>query len=124
VGPYATKGDIIGVYLPFNGMGNVLGYTTNEPYYSSTQTSMANPALGWEKTTQYNIGLDFAILNNRITGRLDMYKSFTDDLIMSVNIPTLTGYPNIFANIGKTNNQGVELTLNAIPIQTAGGFSW
>src|SRR5690606_6264477 len=58
VDPYATKGDIRGIYLPFNGMGNVLGYTTNEPYYSSEQTSMANQALTWEKTTQYNIGLD------------------------------------------------------------------
>ncbi|WP_456865807.1 SusC/RagA family TonB-linked outer membrane protein [Galbibacter sp. BG1] len=124
VSPYATKGDITQIYLPFNGMDNLVGYTTNEPYYSRDQLTMANSDLGWEKTTQYNIGLDFALFSNRISGSLDMYKSFTNDLLMSVNIPTLTGYPNIIANIGKTNNRGVELTLNATPIQTNGGFAW
>ncbi|WP_335964859.1 TonB-dependent receptor [Galbibacter sp. PAP.153] len=124
VDPYATKGDVTQIYLPFNGMSNTVGYTTNEPYYSKDQLTMANPALGWEKTTQYNIGLDFAMFNNRINGSLDMYKSFTNELLMSVNIPTLTGYPNIIANIGKTNNRGVELTLNATPIETGGGFAW
>lgn len=124
VSPYATKGDITQIYLPFNGIGNLIGYTTNEPYYSANQLTMANPNLGWEKTTQYNIGLDFALFNNRVSGSLDMYKSYTEDLLMSVNIPTLTGYPNIISNIGKTNNRGVELTLNATPIQTSGGFAW
>jgi len=124
VSPYATKGDITQIYLPFNGMDNLVGYTTNEPYYTANQLTMANPNLGWEKTTQYNIGLDFALFSNRISGSLDMYKSFTDDLLMSVNIPTLTGYPNTIANIGKTNNRGVELTLNATPIETNGGFAW
>src|SRR5690606_7996229 len=106
------------------GLGNLIGYTTNEPYYTKDQLTMANPNLGWEKTTQYNIGLDFAMFNNRISGSLDLYKSFTEDLLMSVNIPTLTGYPNTIANIGKTNNRGVELTLNATPIETYGGFAW
>lgn len=124
VSPYATKGDITQIYLPFNGIGNQVGYTTNEPYYSRDQLSMANPNLGWEKTTQYNIGIDFSMFNNRINGSIDAYKSYTRDLLMEVNIPTLTGFPSTFANIGKTNNRGVEVTLNATPVETGGGFAW
>ncbi|MBQ9649253.1 MAG: TonB-dependent receptor [Prevotella sp.] len=123
VSPYDTKGDITGVYLPFNGMTDVLGYTTNEPYYSGTQLTMANPNLGWEKTTQWNIGIDYGFLNGRINGSLDYYWSHTDDVIMFTNIPTLTGFPGTYSNVGKTKNHGIELTLNAIPVQTA-GFEW
>lgn len=124
VAPYATKGDITSIFLPFNGMSNQMGYTTNEPYYSGTQLSMANPLLGWEKTTQYNVGIDFGIFNNRISGSLNAYKSYTSDLLMSVNIPTLTGFPSTFANIGKTNNRGVEVSLNFVPIDIQDGFYW
>ena len=124
VEPYATLGDISMIYLPFNGMSNVPGYTTNEPYYTSSQTAMANPDLGWEKTMQVNFGIDFGFFNNRLSGSIDAYFSRTSDLLMSTTIPTLTGYPNIIANIGKTKNRGVELNLNAIPVQTASGFTW
>ncbi len=118
VSPYATKGDITSIYLPFNGMENVLGYTTNEPYYSGSQLTMANPELGWEKTTQWNFGLDYGFLNGRIFGSLDLYWSKTNDLIMSTTIPTLTGFPSTMSNVGKTKNHGVEFTLSAFPVQT------
>lgn len=124
IDPYATKGDITSFYLPFNGMNNVLGYATNEPYYTKDQLSMANDNLGWEKTTQVNFGLDFGFLNNRISGSIDAYFSRTNDLLMLTNIPTLTGFPNTYANIGKTKNRGVEVSLNVIPVQTHSGFVW
>jgi TonB-dependent starch-binding outer membrane protein SusC len=124
VAPYSTIGDITSIFLPFNGISNQIGYTTNEPYYTGTQNSMANPDLGWEKTTQYNLGLDFSFLDNRISGSIETYKSNTSDLIMLVKIPTLTGFPSIYSNIGKTNNHGVEVTLNLIPVKTASGFTW
>jgi TonB-linked SusC/RagA family outer membrane protein len=123
VNPYETKGDITSIYLPFNGMENVLGYTTNEPYYSGTQLTMANPELGWEKTTQWNLGLDYGFLNGRIFGSLDFYWSKTNDLIMSTTIPTLTGFPSTMSNVGKTKNHGVEFTLSAFPVRTK-GFEW
>ena len=123
VSPYATKGDITSIYLPFNGMENVLGYTTNEPYYSGTQLTMANPELGWEKTTQWNFGIDYGFLNGRIFGSLDLYWSKTNDLIMATTIPTLTGFPSTMSNVGKTKNHGVEFTLTAFPVQTK-GFEW
>ncbi|MBQ5509759.1 MAG: SusC/RagA family TonB-linked outer membrane protein [Prevotella sp.] len=113
VAPYETKGDIQQVYLPFNGRDNVIGYTTNEPYYTANQKTMANPELGWEKTTQWNLGIDYGFLNSRIFGSLDFYWSRTNDLIMGVTIPTLTGFPSTTANVGKSKNHGVEFTLNA-----------
>jgi TonB-linked SusC/RagA family outer membrane protein len=124
VDPYKTKGLVSSIYLPFNGMSNQIGYTTNEPYYTDTQLSLANKALGWEKTTQYNLGIDFSFFKNRVSGAIDVYQSYTNDLLMAVKIPTLTGFPSTFANVGKTSNRGVEVTLNLIPIQTTGGFTW
>lgn len=124
VDPYATKGNISSILLPFNGMSNQIAYTTNEPYYTANQVSMANSQLGWEKTTQYNLGIDFSFLDNRISGSIEGYKSYTDDLIMEMKIPTLTGFPSTFANVGKTSNKGVEVTLNLVPVQTKGGFIW
>lgn len=126
VDPYSTIGSITGIYLPFNGMANELGYTTNEPYYTAPDNlnPMANLDLGWEKTTQYNLGVDFGFFDNRINGTLEMYKTYTNDLIMEMGIPTLTGFSKTYANIGKTSNEGVEVTLNFIPVRTASGFTW
>lgn len=124
VAPYGTLGNISQIFLPFNGMSNVIGFTTNEPYYTASQTGMANKNLGWEKTTQYNLGFDFSFLNNRISGTIDAYKSDTKDLLLQVSLPTVSGYPYIVSNIGQTKNHGFEVTLNLIPIKTASGFIW
>jgi hypothetical protein len=62
VSPYQTIGAIQSFYVPFGGSTNALAYATNEPYYTSTQVSMANPLLGWESTTQYNLGIDFSMI--------------------------------------------------------------
>lgn len=124
VGPYGTLGNLRTIFLPFNGMSNQMGQTTNEPYYTDTQTGMANPELGWERTTQYNLGVDFSVLNNRISGTIEAYKSYTEGLLLEVAIPPLSGYPYVTSNIGKTKNHGVEVTLNVIPVQTESGFTW
>src|SRR5690606_27396130 len=121
VNPYATKGAISSIYLPFNGISNQIGFTTNEPYYTANQLTLANAELGWEKTTQYNLGLDFDFFKGRFSGSIDAYKSNTKDLLMLVKIPTLTGFPNTYSNVGKTKNHGVEVTLNFIPVRTESG---
>jgi len=120
---YQTIGQIQSFYVPFGGSANALAYATNEPYYTSSQVSLANPNLGWESTTQYNIGVDFGILKNRITGTIDVYQSRTTDLLMDMLIPTLTGYRNTVANIGETKNHGIDLSLNLSPVRTK-DFSW
>lgn len=127
VSPYTTKGDITSIYVPGMGGTNLHAYTTNEPYYvnmSSNGVTMANTNLGWEKTTQWNFGIDFSFLKNRLGGQIDIYTSTTKDLLMSMSIPSLTGYATTIANVGKTSNKGIELTLNAIPVMLSNGFTW
>lgn len=124
IAPYSTKGSINTLMLPFNGMDDYQAYATNEPYYFKDGISMANPNLGWEKTTQYNFGIDFGFLRNRISGSLDVYTSRTNDLLMDMNIPTLTGFGSTIANVGKSKNKGVEVLLNFIPVQTGYGLTW
>lgn len=123
VSAYQTIGAVQSFYVPFGGTANALAYATNEPYYTNSQVSLANPNLGWESTTQYNIGIDFGILNNRINGSIDLYKSRTTDLLMDMIIPTLTGYPRTMANIGETKNQGIDISLDIVPVKTK-DFSW
>lgn len=123
VSPYGTLGNIQSYYVPFNGLSNQPFYTTNEPNSIKDQFGMPNKQLGWETTTQYNVGIDFGFLNGRINGSIDVYTSKTTDLLLSMKIPTLTGYPSTTANIGKTSNKGVDITLNAIPVQTK-DFQW
>jgi TonB-dependent starch-binding outer membrane protein SusC len=123
VTPYSTVGAIQSFYVPFGGSTNALAYATNEPYYTSTQVSMANPLLKWETTTQYNLGVDFSVLKNRIAGTIELYQSHTSDLLMDMTISTLTGFKTTKANVGETKNRGIELSLNINPIRLK-DFRW
>ncbi|MDR0575135.1 MAG: TonB-dependent receptor [Tannerella sp.] len=120
---YATLGNIRSNYAPFGGQSDVLFYVPNEPYYWSDNVKMANSQLGWEKTTQWNFAVDFSILKGRIGGSIDLYMSNTDDLIMDMKIPTITGYSSTMANVGKTKNHGVDVSLRFIPVD-ARDFTW
>lgn len=122
VDPYGTLGQIQSFYVPFGATG-VLAYATNEPYYTSSQVQLANSELSWEKTTQWNFGIDFSLFRGRLGGTIDLYTSTTNDLLMSMTIPTLTGFPSTMANVGKTSNKGIDITLNAYPVQTK-DFEW
>lgn len=94
--------------------------------------NLANPNLKWEASEQYNIGLDFAALDNRIELTLDFYKKQTKDLLMQVFVPSYIGptgddtWGSIappYANIGKTSNTGVDIQFNARPVITK-NFRW
>ena len=122
VSAYGTLGTIQSFYMPFS-TANERILITNEPYYTNKQTMMANKNLGWEKTTQYNLGFDFSFLRGRINGSLDIYTSRTKDLLLQVSLPSLSGYPSMMDNIGETKNKGFDLTLNVIPIRVA-DFEW
>ena len=126
VDPYDTLGGIASFYVPFGtGGGNTLGYTTNEPFYTAAKdyNKMANKELGWEKTTQYNLGVDFNLFDNKVYGAFDIYNSYTDDLLMDMTISTISGYASTLANIGKTKNHGFDITLNVVPIRRA-NITW
>lgn len=76
-----------------------------------------DPHIKWEETTTQNIALDFGFLNGRITGTIDFYKRFTEDLINSVTIPSGSNFSNtLLTNIGSLENLGYEINLNVIPL--------
>ncbi len=77
---------------------------------------IGNSNLRWEKSTTQNIGVDFGLLKNRITGTLDVFNTDTDDLLLERLLPISSGSSNIIENIGKTQNRGVELSINAVAI--------
>jgi hypothetical protein len=84
---------------------------------------LANQDLGWEKTTQYNLGVDFQLFNRRLSGTIDVYKSRTTDLIMQRSIPSVTGYTTTFANIGETANRGIDMSLTTVNVRN-NDFNW
>lgn len=122
IDPYSTLGAIQSIFVP-TATGYNQAYVINEPTYFKDNQIMANTEVGWEKTTQWNIGVDFGFLNNRINGSLEYYWSKTSDLLLAMRVPTVTGYSETTANVGKTSNKGVELTINAIPVEIR-DFSW
>jgi TonB-linked SusC/RagA family outer membrane protein len=85
--------------------------------------NLGNSGLKWESTTAANLGLDFSILSNRISGSIEYYQTKTKDLLLSRQIPIMTGYSSVLANIGKLENKGIDITLNTVNIRT-GNFTW
>ena len=85
--------------------------------------SMENADLKWEKTSGLNFGLDFAVLNNRISGNIEYYQTTTKDLLYAVSIPSITGFTSIMSNVGEIKNHGFELTINSRNIITK-DFEW
>lgn len=84
--------------------------------------SLASPDLRWEKTNQFDIGVDFGFLGDRITGEIDYYIKNTNDLLLNVPLPAANGYTTITKNIGELNNEGFELVINSQNL--VGAFKW
>lgn len=83
-----------------------------------------NPNLRWEKSTEFNFGLDFSLLNDRLSGSVDVYNKETKDLLWDYPVPSPPNfYSTTLANVGKMRNKGFEVLLNAVPIKTR-DFSW
>ncbi len=114
VSPYATLGRL--ALRPYN-----FGTTTTTGAYVS---EVPNPELGWEFSSTYNIGLDFSLWNNRLSGSADYYIVNTNDLLMKVNLPSTAGVASYWANIGKSQNKGLEIALNGTLIENRNGWSW
>lgn len=107
---YETNKD--GAYYPILGEG--ITYRPNA----------YNPDLKWEKTTTYNVGLDFGFLNNRINGAVDYYYRKTTDLLNSVFVSAGTNFKNkVLSNVGSLENSGIEFSINAKPVVTT-DWTW
>ena len=102
--------------LGLYGAGDYDGVSTLGP------VQIANPNLTWERSTETNIGVDFGLFNNRLSGEVDYYVKNTTDLLLNVPVPGSSGFSSQFQNIGELRNSGWEFTLNSNNL--TGKFSW
>ncbi|MDR1557120.1 MAG: TonB-dependent receptor [Tannerellaceae bacterium] len=114
VDPYKTLGLLD--TRPYN-----FGDTYATGYYVS---QLPNPELGWEYSETWNYGLDFSLLNNRVSGTVEYYVQNTKDVLLSVALPRTSGVSSYTANIGETQNKGFELSLNGTIIDNLSGWTW
>ena len=100
--------------------------STNGHYYSNGRwyntyvpASNANPNLGWEKKSEFNVGVDISVLDGRLGGTIDYYYRLTTDLLYDYAVPVPPyDYKSFFTNVGSISNSGIEVTINAIPVKT------
>jgi TonB-linked SusC/RagA family outer membrane protein len=109
VGPYSTYALLSRAYH---------AYGTNSQYFGYWPATTSNPDLRWEKTTQYDLGLDLAILDQRLSLSTDVYLKKTTDLLFEKELPDYNGGGKVWVNQGAIDNKGWELTLNVFPVQT------
>jgi TonB-linked SusC/RagA family outer membrane protein len=85
--------------------------------------TLGNPLLQWERAGQFDLGLNVGLLQNRITFEADLYRRTTTDLLLNAPVPHSSGYTSTTKNIGSIRNQGLELSLNTVNVQTT-DFTW
>ena len=107
-------------YLPYYSRSNPSAqYQFGNTYYSFLRPDAYDPERKWESTTTTNLGLDFGILNNRITGTIDVYKKKTKDLLSEVPVAAGGNFNIVLVtNVGNIENKGIEFTLNTVPVKT------
>ena len=126
---YGVSGNALGfgaysAYTLF-GLNSGSSFTYNGVTYSKIEaTQNGNKDLKWETTKMFNVGVDFAFLDSRLSGSIEFYSKKTSDLIWSYDVSTNI-YPvgSMNANVGDITNTGIELTVNAVPVKTK-DFTW
>lgn len=114
IGPYASLATVGGLGLDYS-FNNLQSIGINP-------TRIPNPDLRWEKSTQYNIGIDVALFSNRLNVVADYYNKRTDDLLFTKSIPVSSGYGAITGNYGSIENKGLELAVTGRIL--TGKLSW
>jgi TonB-linked SusC/RagA family outer membrane protein len=115
IDPYATLGLLSTRQYNFGDTNFDTGY-----YVSN----LPNEELGWEYSATYNVGLDFTILKNRLSGTVEYYITNTKDILMNLNLPITSGVGSYTANIGETQNKGFEVSLNGVILDNYNGWTW
>lgn len=112
-------------YIPtYTGSTSGAYYQFGNTYYSTLRPDAYDANLKWETVTSLNAGLDFSLLNKRITGSIEVYQNTSDDLLNSIPIPVGSNFSNfLLTNVGSMENRGFEIGLNATPI-IENDFSW
>ena len=95
----------------------------NNPRFTQSFASFESPNLKWEKTTGVNFGIDYAVLNQRISGSIDYYNNNTTDLFQQVDIPAINRFTTFPDNLGKLHNEGLELLLTTMNMNNQ-DFNW
>lgn len=114
IAPYSTLGRLS--TRPYNfGPDYATGYYVNQ---------LPSPGLGWEFSETWNYGLDFAVLNNRLSGTVEYYSTKTSDILLNVGLPQTSGVDFYTANVGQTQNKGLELSLNGVILDNVNGWTW
>jgi TonB-linked SusC/RagA family outer membrane protein len=123
---WGSSGNQTARYSSMARVSSSIGYIYGDGVSGATRqelASLANNDLKWERTSGFNFGLDFAILNSRISGNIEFYTTKTKDLLYDVAIPSITGFTSIRSNVGEIQNKGFELTINSRNIITK-EFEW
>ena len=115
VNPYSTWGKLSTRPYNFGPTGFATGY-----YVSA----LPNYDLGWEYSSTWNFGLDFTLFGGRLSGTFEYYIQKTSDLLQNVNLPSTSGVSSYVGNVGKTENKGVEFTLNGTILDNHNGWTW
>ncbi len=122
---YPVGGDNVATEDNNTAIVDVVKDADGNTLYISDRPNGYNPDLTWEKTTTYNAGIDFAFLNNRISGSLDYYFRKTTDLLNNKDVPMGTNYrKRVMSNIGSLQNQGIEFSINAVILDYGKRFKW
>jgi TonB-linked SusC/RagA family outer membrane protein len=112
-------------YLPSLSFPAADNYSWNNatPVKGVHADNLGNAGLRWETTQQIDLGYDLGLFRDRVELNVDLYRKTTHDMLLRANMPYVTGYATAFKNIGKMQNQGLELTLNTVNVRTK-NFSW
>lgn len=99
-------------------------YQFGNSFYSTLRPDAYDANLKWETLTSTNVGLDFSLLDNRVSGSIDIYKNVSDDLLNNIPIPVGSNFSNfLLTNVGSMENKGIDFSLNFTPVLTD-DFSW
>lgn len=113
----------VGTYAALANLSRNVYFDGTNVITGVTNASLANPDLKWEQTESWNAGIDLNAFNGRVNLTLDVYRSFTNDLLITRSLPVITGYADMITNLGQLSNKGIELNLTTENIRNK-HFSW
>ena len=111
-----TGNQEIGLYQSLPLLSNYATVFGNALATGIAPSTIANPDLKWETTAQFDVGVDLALWNNRVTLTADYYQKNTRDLLLNLTLPLTSGFASMLKNIGKVSNKGWELGINTVNI--------
>jgi TonB-linked SusC/RagA family outer membrane protein len=118
-----TGNSEIGTYASIATIGQSNTIVGNALQVVSYMTGMPNPDLKWEKTSQWDFGIDLGLFNNRLNFEASYYYKYTTDLLLSRPIPESTGFSSITDNVGEVSNRGLDILITVHPVDTK-DFRW